>query len=260
MASAAPTRAILLAAGCGRRLSASLEPDPKCLLSFDGVTLLERHLEILAAGGVAQIEIVVGYQHSKILERLERSPHRERVNVHVNRRFEQGSVLSLAEALPALVANEDVLLMDADVLYDPNVLTPLLASPGSGLLIDRDCTAADLEAVKVCFRDGRIVEFAKQPDPRISFECMGESVGFFRFDAETARRLAFNLEVQLALGANQEAYEMPLRQTILEDSKAFRAFDVTHLEWIEIDFPSDLRRAREDVWPRLMGTAPAERT
>ena len=48
-------RAIILAAGRGSRLAGdNPEGLPKCLLSFDGRSLLARHLENLAAIGVPQ--------------------------------------------------------------------------------------------------------------------------------------------------------------------------------------------------------------
>jgi len=246
-----PRRAILLAAGCGRRLGTSPAKHPKCLLEFDGETLLERHLATLVAGGVGEIEMVVGYRHDEVLRALAQSRHRERVRIQINERYEEGSILSLAKVRHALVAGDDVLLMDADVLYDPELLVPLLITSSSGLLLDRNCSLDDTEAVKVCLHGGQIVEFSKQLPPRLAFDCMGESVGFFRLGTETARRLAFHLDLCLALEADQEPYEVPLRRTILESAKSFAAYDVTHLDWIEIDFPSDLRRARDFVWPRL---------
>ena len=46
-------RAIILAAGLGLRLQQQPGKQfPKCLLSFDGLTLLERHLRLLDAAGV----------------------------------------------------------------------------------------------------------------------------------------------------------------------------------------------------------------
>ena len=40
-------RAVILAAGCGRRMESELGGDPKCMLSFGEETLLERQFRIL---------------------------------------------------------------------------------------------------------------------------------------------------------------------------------------------------------------------
>ena len=57
-------RAIILAAGRGMRLQqAEDQHTPKCLLSFDGTTLLERHLRILRNAGVNEIVLALGFRH-----------------------------------------------------------------------------------------------------------------------------------------------------------------------------------------------------
>ena len=66
--SASSLNVILLAAGMGKRLSGGDAGfPPKCLLRFDGMSLLERHLEILGFGDlISSVTIVVGYQSDSI--------------------------------------------------------------------------------------------------------------------------------------------------------------------------------------------------
>ena len=45
-------RAVILAAGCGRRMESELGGDPKCMLSFGEETLLERQFRILEECGI----------------------------------------------------------------------------------------------------------------------------------------------------------------------------------------------------------------
>lgn len=55
-------RAIILAAGLGLRLQQPPEAQfPKCLLRFDDVSLLERHLRVLDAAGVDEIVLGLGF-------------------------------------------------------------------------------------------------------------------------------------------------------------------------------------------------------
>ena len=56
-------KAIILAAGVGRRLREAANGVPKCLISIGGRTLLSRHLENLAHVGIHQVVLVVGYRH-----------------------------------------------------------------------------------------------------------------------------------------------------------------------------------------------------
>jgi putative membrane protein len=68
-----PMRAIILAAGLGLRLQQPPEAQfPKCLLRFDGVSLLERHLRVLDAAGVDEIVLGLGFQAAKVEQELKR--------------------------------------------------------------------------------------------------------------------------------------------------------------------------------------------
>jgi len=66
-------RAIILAAGRGLRLQ---QPDtdqlPKCLLRFDGLTLLERHLRLLRNVGINDVTLALGWRHELVEAELER--------------------------------------------------------------------------------------------------------------------------------------------------------------------------------------------
>ncbi len=84
-------RAILLAAGRGRRLGQDL---PKCLLSIEGRTLLERHLEILAQVGISAVTVVVGYQKEAIREHVASLKPSLPIDFVENPRFVHGSIVS----------------------------------------------------------------------------------------------------------------------------------------------------------------------
>ncbi len=77
-------------------------------------------------------------------------------------------------------------------------------------------------------------------------------MGFFRLAPETGRRLAEAAARYVEGGRRDAPYEEALRDVLLTSpSGTFGYEDVTGLPWIEIDFPDDLRRAREEVLPRL---------
>ena len=66
-------RAIILAAGLGLRLQQQPGKQfPKCLLSFDGLTLLERHLRLLDAAGVTEVVLALGFEPDQVKEELAR--------------------------------------------------------------------------------------------------------------------------------------------------------------------------------------------
>lgn len=245
-------RAIILAAGLGLRLQQPPERQfPKCLLRFQGVTLLERHLRALRAAGVDEIELALGFQPESIQAELDRIDWRPRPQTVVNARYDLGSVLTVHTMADALTRGGDVLLMDADVLYDEAILRALVAGASvDRLLLDRDFESGD-EPVKLCLKDGVPVELRKQLAVGLQYDTIGESVGFFRFREETARRLAQIVAGYVASGRENLPHEEAVRDLLLEGGRRYDVADVTGLPWIEIDFPGDVARAESEVLPRL---------
>ena len=241
------TRAVILAAGVGRRLKAGPTngPDmPKALLSFGGETLLHRHLAILAGAGVADITLVTGFGAEHIAAAARGLDNTCRISLVFNADFQEGSVVSLWIAGEVLRSGCPILLMDADVLYDWRMMARLLASAYPNcLLLDREIEPGD-EPVKLCIAAGRIVDFHKKPSA--SHDWHGESVGFFRFDAETAAELAGRADDYVRSGRRAMEYEEPIRDMIIQSPAGrFGYEDITGLPWTEIDFPEDIVKANQ---------------
>jgi len=251
-------RAIILAAGRGLRLVLPEDKQlPKCLLRFDGMSLLERHLRMLRGADVEEVVIALGFRHELIEAELDRLAWQPRPEIVLNRRFELGSVLTLHAVADAMTRGGDILLMDADVLYDERIMDALVAgrSPVNRVLIDRDFEDGE-EPVKVCLRDGVPMELRKQLAADIEYDTIGESVGFFRFTQSAARRLAALVAGYVANGRAQAPHEEAVRDLLIERSLLVEVADVTGAPWIEIDYAQDLLRATNEVLPQLQALAP----
>jgi choline kinase len=245
-------RAIILAAGLGLRLQLPpWEQFPKCLLQFDGVSLLERHLQMLENAGVTDVVLALGFQPELVEAELKRINWPHPVETVINPRFDLGSVLTVHTVAEPLTRGGDVLLMDADVLYDERILNALVAGETvNRLLIDRDFEAGD-EPVKLCLKDGVPVELRKQLAVNLEYDTIGESVGFFRLRQETAQRFAQIVAGYIDGGRANMPHEEAVRDLLLERSQVFDTADVTGAPWIEIDFPNDVVRARTEILPQL---------
>jgi choline kinase len=239
--------AIILAAGVGRRLGFD---GPKALLSFDGKTLLQRHLEHLFAEGFGRVSITIGHRGDSVRAEVDRLGWSRRVSFVENPRYTEGSLVSLALQADVLRSGASILLMDADVLCDGRMFRALMSSEAeNALLVDRELEPGD-EPVKVCFdEDETIVDFRKVPE-HIHVR-HGESVGFFRFSPAMSGALADRAEARVADGGARLEYEEAIRDLILRDPGRFAAEDVTALPWTEIDFDVDVQRAKAVILPQL---------
>ena len=246
-------RAIILAAGRGLRLQQTDDRQmPKCLLQFGGMSLLERHLRILKNAGVDEIVLALGYRHERVELELDRLRWQPRPEIVLNPRFDLGSMLTVHTVAGALTRGGDVLLMDADVLYDQRIANALVAGqkPVNRVLMDRDFEAGD-EPVKLCIKEGVPIELRKQLPEDLKYDTIGESVGFFRFHQAGARRLAALVAGYVAQGHTELPHEEAVRDLLRERGQTFEVADVTGATWIEIDFPTDVVRAAHEVLPQL---------
>jgi choline kinase len=246
-------RAIILAAGRGLRLQLSDGRQlPKCLLQFGGMSLLERHLRLLRGAGVDEIVLALGFRHDRVEAELDRLDWQPRPEIVLNERFDLGSVLTVHAVAEAMTRGGDVLLMDADVLYDRRIAAALVAGDGpvNRVLIDRDFEAGD-EPVKLCMRDGVPIELRKQLAADLQYDTIGESVGFFRLSHAGTRRLAELVAGYVARDCGHMPHEEAVRDLLRERSQVFEVADVTGAPWIEIDFPTDVIRAAHEVLPQL---------
>lgn len=245
-----PCRAVILAAGRGRRLGEGFPA--KALLPFGGRTLLARHIAILNEFGVNDIVVIVGHQKQLVCDEVAPLGGASRILLIDNPSFRNGSIVSLWCAREILRSGQSILLMDADVLYDRRLMARLLGSLHENcFLLDRAIEPGE-EPVKLCIREGRVVDFSKRP--QMPHEWYGESVGFFRFSTEVAAELADRVEPYIAEQRFRTEYEEPIRDMVLARSgRGFGFEDITGLPWIEIDFPEDVRRAKTAVLPELIG-------
>lgn len=243
-------KAIILAAGIGNRLGDHAANQPKSLLEFEGKSLLKRHIEILSANDIEETTIVTGYKANMIMDHLQGQSMP--INYIYNDRYTEGSIISLGCARPIILNEAEFILMDADVLYDQEMIRRLVNTRVNNcLLLDRDFVPGD-EPVKICVdKNGHINEFRKQIADNLAYTMQGESVGFFKFNNHIGQSLLECIDDYLAKGENKTPYEEAIRDLLLKDATQFGYEDVTGIPWIEIDFPEDIKRAQKEIIPAL---------
>lgn len=243
--------AIILAAGVGSRLFGdSRSQPPKSLIEFDGKTLLARHFEYLRDIGVDKLTLVVGYRKDLVVAEAYKHAPEGFLDVIENPMYRGGSIISMWYARETYRRGESVLFMDADVLYDTDILQRLVDSPApSAFVYDEDLDEGD-DPVRICLRDGDVVDFGKRIVGQ--FDAMGEWPGFMKVSADTGPLMAASLENYIEGGQLMATYEEAVRDVIVGGPPGvFGIVDISDLNWIEIDFPEDLERARDVILPKL---------
>lgn len=245
-------KVVMLAAGIGSRLGfAGTDHPAKVLLRFGGKSLLQYHIEILSRHGIDELVLGVGYHHQDIDREIAALGAEDFVRTVFNENYEEGNIVTLWTLREELCCDEPVLLMDADVLYDEELISRLIFSNHQNcMLLDRGFDPGD-EPVKLCIRNGEIIEFRKWLSA--GFDFCGESVGFFKLSGETARKLIMQTDLYLRQGRRHDPYEEAIRDVLLTSPKNTFAFeDITGTPWIEIDFAIDIARANQEILPRIL--------
>jgi len=238
-------KAIILAAGVGKRLWPITQHRPKCLIEIGGKTLLHRYLEALASLGIQRADIVVGYKQEMIRAAVEANACDVRANFLVNDQFHRGSISSLWIARTAL--DDDVIVMDADVLFHREILRRLVQSSYPNALLMDETVKQTGEECMVVVEGGRVIALTKQMPAR--YDLAGEGVGFLKVrHADTPQVIA-----SLQTFVDREAWQMEYEDALLE---FFRTVKVGHeviggLPWTEIDFPEDVEKAEREILPKL---------
>ena len=210
---------------------------------------MHRHLKMLAGARITRVAMVVGHLADQVEADISQVKYDSTpVDLIYNPEYEKGSALSLLQA-EAVLKDGPAIVLDANILFPPMLLTRMLEAPTS------DCLAVDEqlvdtgEEVKVMVRpDGWVSELAKCVTD--IEHVAGESVGIYRFSAQTNQILVPALRNAVSIDSGIE-YETVINGILEEIEMGCVA--VGDLPWIEIDFPSDVDRARQKVWPALAG-------
>ena len=237
--------AIILAAGVGKRLWPVTQHKPKCLIEIGGQTLLSRYLESLASVKIRQATIVVGYKQDMIRAAVGSHCHGVDLSYLVNEEFHRGSISSLWIARTAL--SDDVVIMDADVLFHREILRRLVTSPHENCLLMDDTVKQTGEECMVVVQGDRVVALSKKMPER--YDIAGEGVGFLRVRRADIAQVIGSLKGYI----DQDRWDMEYEDGLLQ---YFQDVKVGHekiggLPWTEIDFPEDVTRAEREVLPRL---------
>jgi len=242
--SAKISSAVILAAGMGTRLRGEVEDVPKGFLRLGQRPIIEESIDRLVAAGIREVVIVTGYCADHY-ERLAAGRDGLVRTVHNPRFADSGSMYSLYCARDGI--DDDFLLLESDLIYEPRALTELLDEPAADAILLSGPTGAGDE-VWVEARDDNLVAMSKERDA-LTGSVAGELVGISKISAGL-----FTLMQEIADRAFKTSLHYDYETDCLVTAAARRPIRcpvVTDLVWSEIDDPAHLQRAREQIYPQL---------
>jgi choline kinase len=235
---------LVLAAGAGRRLRPYTDTLPKALVPVDGeTTIMDISVRNLAAAGLTDITIVVGYCADAVQELVPGFEERYGVTitlVHNDKAEEWNNAYSLWLARERFA--DGALLVNGDTVHPADIERTLLASRGPGILlaIDNVKKLAEEEMKTVFDENGRLIRITKFMDPA---EAHGEYIGATLIEGNAAAGLADALKATWE--RDPGLYYEDGYQEYADRGGEVRGAAIGDLEWVEVDNHADLARARE---------------
>jgi L-glutamine-phosphate cytidylyltransferase len=233
-------KAIILSAGQGSRLGHLVDNGPKCLIDFNGRTLLDRQLDTLEANGVHEAVVVTGFHDELVEQAIGRRSGGPRVRTVFNPFYKvadnTGSLFMAREELSG-----DCLVWNGDTLVSRSLMHKVVANDRSGICVTIDRKESyDEDDMKVVEEGGRLKAIGK----RIADGVNAESIGLLAFRSGGSEQFREAIEQAMRTPEGTTIWYLRVINQIAQDSDVF-TFDIEGEEWGEVDFPEDVEAALE---------------
>jgi choline kinase len=232
-------KAIILAAGQGSRLGHLVDDRPKCLIDFNGRSLLDRQLDTLAANGVEEAVVVTGFRDDQIEAAIAARGRGPAVQTIFNPFYKvadnTGSLFMARAELSG-----DCLVWNGDTLVSNALMARVVANdqPGICVTIDRK-DGYDDDDMKVVEAGGILKAIGK----RISDGVNAESIGLLAFRAGGAEHFRAAIDQAMRTPEGTTIWYLRVIHWLAQDGE-IRVLDISGEEWGEVDFPPDVAAAR----------------
>jgi L-glutamine-phosphate cytidylyltransferase len=234
-----PVKAVILSAGQGRRLLPLTQSEPKCLVQVGRQTVLEWQLEELAACGIREVAVVVGFGEAHVRRTLAARPPSSTVRLVSNPYFRTSDNLVSCWIAREEMAS-DFLLLNGDTIFEAAVLERLLASEPAPATIAVDHKAAyDADDMKVQCERGRLLAVGKQLPPE---RTDGEAIGMILFRGEGPALFRGMIESMMNDPGVQGAWYLSAVDRLAKQGHV-RTATISPYQWVEVDFLRDLEHA-----------------
>ena len=225
-------KALILAAGFGKRLRPITNTIPKSMVKVNGTPLLCNALNNVTACGITEIGIVVGHMADYIKENIGDEWNGVPVRYFENARYlETNNVVSLYKA--AEFCDDDMIMLECDIYYHKEMIEKLLQETMDGSVIRVDGDKA-LELI-----------LGKWQGEDFDYAPTRKTVNMYKFAKDFVKNKYMPLIRWYVESMGENSYyEKVLGSLMYYRECDFRIVEVPEEMWCEVDDADDLARAR----------------
>ena len=223
-----------------KRLRPLTDTKPKCLLEVGGKTLLQRTVDAMARVGITEFVVVTGYRAEQIRHFL--TQHYPNLTIHFlhNADYEHNNNIYSLWMSGRVVRGQEFLLMDSDILCDPETVAVVARQETSALAVNRH-ELGEEEMKVVVDADMHITEISKTCQPQ---DALGESVGIEKMTASYSEALFRELDQMIEHEGLIDIFYERAFERLIPQGHTFKVVDTTDLFSYELDTPEDYKQAK----------------
>ena len=238
-------KALILAAGFGKRLQPITNTIPKSMVEVNRTPLLVNALNNLTALGINEIGIVVGHMADYIREKIGTEWNGAAITYYDNTRYlETNNVVSLYNAIP--FCDDDMLMLECDIYYHKELLEKLVAGKGecSILVSPFDPKTMDGSVIRVEGDRASELILGKWQGADFDYSQTRKTVNMYRFTQGFVKKYMPLIKWYVDNMGERSYYEKVLGSLMYLRECDMRVVEVPGDMWCEIDDLTDLKRAR----------------
>ncbi|MBP5592293.1 phosphocholine cytidylyltransferase family protein [bacterium] len=239
-------KALILAAGFGKRLQPITNTIPKSMVEVNGTPLLVNALNNLTALGITDIGIVVGHMAGYIREHIGNEWNGAKISYYENARYlETNNIVSLYNA--ASFCDDEMLMLECDIYYHKEMLEKLMAGKGECSILVSPFNPETMDGSVVRVDGDKAVELVlgKWQGEGFDYANTRKTVNMYRFTKDFVGKYMPLIKWYVENMGENSYYEKVLGSLMYLRECDFRVVEVPEEMWCEIDDAEDLARAEK---------------
>lgn len=241
-------QALILAAGCGKRLRPLTDHVPKSLVEVNGVPLLVNALECLSGRDITEVLIVIGDKREMIVDRLGFQYKEMRIIYIENPKYmETNNVYSFWLAKDYV--HDDVVMLECDLFYRRSLVDTILSGGGECKVLVTPFNKERMNGTVITADGNGIVRslvIKRDQGEGFDYSDKLKTVNVYWFKQDfIVNKLFHFVETYVQTQSKNSYYELVLGGMIYWGNSDVRAVCIAETEWCEIDDMDDLEHAEE---------------
>ena len=236
------SKAIILSAGQGSRLLPLTRDVPKCMIEFNGRTLISWQVAALVANGITDIVVVTGFRTERVEDhalQLYRDTG-ARIRTLFNPFFQVADNLGTCW-IAREAMDQDFIILNGDTIISDEIVAKLIDGSRWPITVTVDVKAAyDEDDMKVHREGEKLMSIGKRLGADVA---NAESIGMLAFRGEGPA--TFRAQVEKMMRTPEGVERWYLRAIdMLAMEQEIGTVSIHGLEWAEVDFPQDVEIAK----------------